>query len=892
MKSLLFSILICLLPGIALSQSISGKVVDTQNKAIPLVTISLSKENSESIIDYASTDSRGIYRLKINKPGKYIVRANYLGYQAKNKEIVVENGLDLENIDFILEEGSLSLQEITIKDRYTGINFKDDTIRYNPKVFTDGSEAVLEDVLKKLPGIEVDPKGNIKVQGKDVSKVLMNGQDFFGKNTQMATKQLPADIAETVEVVGNYSEYNLLSGFQSREQTVINIGVNKNKLGKISGQITAGGGIEDKYNAKGNLMRLGSRSMLSLLSSYNNTGEEVFSMEDYIKLQGGIMEFIGGNKGRITLSQEETALLLPQNNTHTRSNGISALNVSCHPSSKFKLNAYFLFNNNKSDAEDLSRYLYDLPSGSFTVEERSKSTTKNHLFSGQLKVDYFPSQDMSFAYKGTISNSGMERSSNAINFTSGKYIQAFGDQNADPFRTQHDVMFMKALGKNVLLANAGIKYDNSPNNYDIQTDSLLLPIPLAKADGWYYGEQYGRRQELETNISSALFVKLHEGFFLRATIGAAINTQKYISRISEDIPEMGAVLLDDTLQNNNRLQIQDYYGGLEFIKNNGLIQFKLGATGHLYSSHGGIANRLDKNTTSGFTPLAELTLQFSQSHSLSASFSRSVFNNAIASFSENMIFDNYRSYREGSSFSHLYNSENQITLRYNLYDLFYNTTIVFIGSYTKRRNTSTSNILQRGVLSISNTVDASPFDNLRASFYLNKGLGFIPWVFNLRGAYNNSNYYSFLSGSENKVTTQKIGGEAGIESNSHFPLNFACNAKIDFSTNHSTLGSRVEQTVQSYSGKLKWKPNTYIYIETELEYMKNSLPSDSRDLYSLNATIRYTPNKKVEFQLKGMNIVNIDHQEWSNIIYTPNYSVERFYRQLPGYILFSASYRF
>lgn len=875
-----------------LAQSISGKVTDNKNIPVPYASIVILQVIDSTIISYTNTDDNGYYKINTSKSGNYLIRVNYLGYLTQIKDVSLSDKV-MQNANFILEKSVVSLQGITVKGRYTGISHGKDTIRYNPKAFTDGSEVVLGDVLNKLPGIEVDSKGNIKAQGKQVDKLMLNGRDFFAGNTQMATKNLSADIAESVEVLNNYSEYSQLGGFQSHEQTVINVGVNKNKLGKISGNLSAGGGIEEKHNLRGNLMRLGSKSMITLLGAQNNTGEEVFSMDDYFRLQGGINEVLGNN-GKFELTEDEQRLLMPQNNTYSLINGFSALNFSYQPKSQFKLNSYALFNHNETKAEDLNNYTYNLPDGNhYTTQEKLNNNTKSKLFSGYLKIDYHPNPSLSLVYKGSASNSDINKNDNIFNQMGDQQLFAFGQRNANLFRTQHGAMLMKAIGKHLFLLNAKFNYNNSPADFILKTDSLLLPLSLTASNEWYYGLQKTTQKQISGEVSAAFLYRINSNYFLRSTFGTEINTQTYTSRILENIPKQELITFGDSLQNNISSKMYDYYGGIDFIKNKGLVRFKLGASAHIYTFGGNIMNRINENTKLELNPSAEFSLIFSQRHRLNTSFSRLVSTNPVNAFLNGMVFDSYQSYTQNSSLNYLYNTQYRANVSYNLFDMFSNTMIILTGNYSKSDHTSTYNFQQKGVLSISNPITSPPAENLFASLYLNKGLGFIPWTANITGNYISNKYYNFLSETENTIKTEKTVGQLKLQSKYKFPLNFEWATKIELMKNAPSLGNTVKQTVQRYDGKLKWNVNKDLYTETEFEYVVNNLPTHIQNLYVLNACVRYKFfNNKMEVQLKGTNMLNLHKQDWTTISYNGNYMLERYFRQIPGNIMLNMNYRF
>lgn len=871
------------------AQTISGKVASGDNN-VSFATVTLLRHADSSVVAYTTTDNSGMYRIAAPQEGVYLLRVSSIGFLAQTKELSLSPSSVLTQ-DFVLVEDAVALQEAKVKGRYTGISFGTDTIRYNPQAFTDGSETVLGDVLNKLPGVEVDATGNIKAQGKDVSKVLLNGQDFFEGNTQVATKNLPADIAESVEVLSNYSEYSILKGFQSREQTVINVGVNKKRLGKISGTLAAAGGIEDKYKLKGDLMRIGSTSMQSLLAVKNNTGEETFSMMDYLRLQGGISELVGSTRG-FNLSEEEQRLLMPQNNTYTRDDGLLGFNLSYQPKSKLKIGSYILYNNGKTKAEDLSSYTYSLANGGvYSIQERLNSTTKNNLLSGMAKVEYSPNPALSFVYRGAITYSDMNKHNDEYSNLGSAPLSALGQRDSYPIRTQHSATLMKLMGKHLLLTNAKLKYSSSPADYLLQTDSLLLPLPLTASNGWYYARQSTKQTDLSVELSSAFLYRIVSGYFIRFNVGYEAYNQRYTSAIAEYNPIYGFTVLGNDFANNLSTNTNDYYGSVDFIKNKGLIQLKFGATAHYHTYGGSAAKQAESGLKFQLNPTAELTLMFSQRHSLKTAFMRELSPNQLSAFIGNLVFNDARSYRTSSTFSQPYSTQYRTNISYNFYDMFSNTMVNFYASYSRFKRSHTNSYVQQMALSVANPIASDPTRSISAFLSFRKGLG-IPWILGLNARYTDFTSHNRLSGIGNKITTRKVSGEVKLESKYKFPLNIECNAKLEHTENIPLLGNTTSQKVQRYGTKLKWTSGKKLHANAGIEYVKSQFAEYRQELYMLNANVRYTLSKSIELGLTGINILNLKKQSWTSVAYTANYMLERQFRQLPGYITLNASYRF
>jgi hypothetical protein len=874
---------------ISIGQTITGIVTDANKYPIPFTSVVLMNIEESTILSYSTTDDKGCYIVKLQKKGEFLLRISNFMYQNQEKNISIYSN-EIITANFILEETPVHLNEIIVKGRYTGISYGKDTIFYNPKIFTDGSEVVLGDVLNKLPGIEVDVGGNIKAHGKDVDKLLLNGQDFFAGNTQMATKNLSADIAESIEVLNNYSEYSMLNGFQSHEQTAINIGVNKNKLGKISGNISIGGGYENKYNINSNLLCINSKTMIALLAAKNNTGEEVFSINDYFRLQGGINEVMGNN-GSFEMSEEEQRLLMPSNNIYAKTNAFSALNLSYQPKQKIKLNSYILFNTSQSDSEDSNLYTYNsLNRESYKLQEKSSSIVDNKLFSGYFKINYNPSSTFSFIYNGSISNSIMENNEAINSISKNQQLYNYGIREINPLITQHKAMLMKTLKKHIFLSSVKLNYSDRPNDYYLKTDSLLLPLSLVEYDNWYYGKQNIKQDRLNGELTSAFLFRLNKDYYLKPTLGVNFEKQSYTSFISENNPFEENKYMGDTLHNELQFKLYDYYGSLEVVKNRGLFQFKMGTSAHIINFSKNITKQINYDKIR-LNPVIELSLVFSEKHKFNTSFSKTINMNSIKSFSDKIIFDSYQSYFFDGSLNYLYETQYNIGLRYNLYDMFSNTMIIFTGNYNKGTHSISKNYLQEGILSSVNSMTSPNKEDFFSNLYLKKSVGFIPWTINYTGSYIHSRFYNWLSGQLNRINTQIITNQFKMESKYQLPINIESYLKIEYLKNIISFGYKTNQSVQRYGCILKFKNKERFYSDIGFEYVKNDMIY-MQDQFILSGNIRYLTKNNIEFQLRGNNVLNLHNQNWSSISYKENYNLEQFYKQIPGNIICSVKYIF
>lgn len=207
--------------------SISGTIVDETGEALPEATVRLLAARDSSYVKGTASNLQGQFRLQEVKAGKYILAASYIGYTTKYTDITVgDKALRLGNIT--LGESSVLLKEATVTAVKTPVKVMEDTIEYNADSYKTQPNAVVEDLLKRLPGVEVDSEGKITANGKEVTKILVDGREFFSDDPKVASKNLPVDMVDKLQVVDRKSDLARLTGVDDGEdETVINLTVKK-----------------------------------------------------------------------------------------------------------------------------------------------------------------------------------------------------------------------------------------------------------------------------------------------------------------------------------------------------------------------------------------------------------------------------------------------------------------------------------------------------------------------------------------------------------------------------------------------------------------------------------------------------------------------------------------
>lgn len=269
------AILLLFLPSSLFAQQISikGKILDNQNRSIQSASVSIIDDNDNNL-GYNYSDEDGNYSISFEKSNseKITIEVFCLGYQKKALTLNSESNT-IQN--FILDEKIESLQEVVI-DANKKIRIEQDTTTIKVASFGNKTEQTVEDILKKLPGIEVSKDGTIKAHGKTIDKLLIEGDDMFDKNYKLLSKNLDAKVLDAVQIIDNFEDNPILKKLNNSDKVALNLKLKKGKTNVWFGNVSLGSGVvsENRWKGSLNLGLLKKKIKLFYLSDYNNLGEK------------------------------------------------------------------------------------------------------------------------------------------------------------------------------------------------------------------------------------------------------------------------------------------------------------------------------------------------------------------------------------------------------------------------------------------------------------------------------------------------------------------------------------------------------------------------------------------------------------------------------------------
>jgi hypothetical protein len=360
--------------------TLSGKLTDDAGEPLPAATVMLLQEKDSILQSFALTEADGQFRFADVPPGNYVLKAMLLKHTTLTQRLQV--GGEKAEIDlggFKLTPESAKLEDVEITDERIPVRIKGDTIEYDAKAFTVQPGDAVEELFKKLPGIEVDRDGNIKAQGENVTKILVDGKEFFGDDPKVASKNLPADAVDKVQVFDKMSDVSEFTGIDDGNRTrTINLALKEDHKTGYFGNVMAGYGTKERFESKANLNRFGDKSQLSFLGQANNTNQQGFSMQDYMGFMGGIGNMMRSNDPTQSMSPSDLGLNLSSNpNSGFFTTAAGGLNGNWTPNAKTQLTASYFYNYLRKDIRRSLEKETILDEGSFLTLQNGDQRDKN-----------------------------------------------------------------------------------------------------------------------------------------------------------------------------------------------------------------------------------------------------------------------------------------------------------------------------------------------------------------------------------------------------------------------------------------------------------------------------------------------------------------------------------
>lgn len=639
MTRILFLILLTLCSQWALAQkfSIKGQVKDSAQVELPSATIMLMQSRDSTMVNFAITDKNGFFDIRNVNPGNYLLRVSFIGYS--NQFIRVGEPVNGEVQLGVIKMGQEDqmLSDVVIEGERIPILIKKDTIEYDALAFKVRENAVVEDLLKRMPGIEVDSDGTITAQGEQVRRVLVDGKEFFGRDPKMATQNLPADAVSKVQVFDRKSEQAQFSGIDDgqREKT-INLELKDDKKAGAFGNTSAGYGSDNRYAMKTNINRFSKTGQLSILGQGNNINQQGFSFGEAMNFTGSSQRMLSGGALNFNRGGGGRSSAVPINfGGRAGSTGITdtwagGLNANKKISDKTEVNGSYFYNYMNTHVEtDLERENF-LPSGNFDFLQFSQRNTQNESHRGNVRIEtkIDTANSLLVIADASLSNNRSFQNTESSNTRADGFLQNDSEQETlsqgQSKNINSNLLWRHKFAKRGRTLSAGLDFaaNQSDNEGYLQATNRFYSGEFREILLNQENEQYSSNQTIGTNVNYT--EPLGNRRYLEVNYILAQNR----NQVNQDVYDLeeGARVFNTLLSNRFKSNYLYQRGGVNLRVNRDSYNFTLGSGMQITRLKGAseIQDFTIDNQFLNFLPLARFNYEFSTSKRLSMDYETSV----------------------------------------------------------------------------------------------------------------------------------------------------------------------------------------------------------------------------------------------------------------------------
>ncbi|MFT4030808.1 MAG: hypothetical protein QM669_00150 [Siphonobacter sp.] len=376
------------------AQTIQGKVVNQNIKGIGYSVITLHQINGKDTlyIRYAKSNPDGIFTLSITgvKSQECLLQIRAMGYESKTIPL---NSFQQQ---ITLNSKTTQLKEVVISRSVSPLTIKGDTLEFDARAFGNGTERSVEDILKRIPGLQVESDGRITFNNKPISKVYLDGQELFSQNYTLITRNVAADLIDKVQAIEHHTENQLLRGIEKSNQTVLNLSVKTDRKTRLIGNLRVEAGTFSRGSINGSLFSLKGRLKAGLIGSANNTGRELSPLGATVYYQDTESSFasIQALLPEPPINRDGLSMMYPNEVDQRRfvfnGGALGGIDMNLQANKELKLKIEGNSWQDKRRAENNFKSVYSLPDETLEFSDSTKQMEKPRQWNVRVRADYTP----------------------------------------------------------------------------------------------------------------------------------------------------------------------------------------------------------------------------------------------------------------------------------------------------------------------------------------------------------------------------------------------------------------------------------------------------------------------------------------------------------------------
>ena len=862
-----------------------GTIIDEKKEPIISASVIL-KDDTGTIITYNYTDELGKYSLKTEKKGIFFLVITAMGYEQKSIDINIENKNEIKIIDFVLTPKVTELKEIIIESK-RAITIKNDTIVYDVKSFLQGNEQTVEDLLKKIPGLNIDANGTIKVGNQEIEKVMIDGDDMFEKGYKILTKNMPVNPLDKVELLQNYSNNKHLKGIENSDKVALNLTLKEDAKRVWFGNTLAGYGMfsANRYEAKINLMNFGKKNKYYFLTNLNNIGFDATGDIDNLIRPQRINEAgsIGDNQTVKSLLAVGADLPnLKKRRVNLNNAEMLSLNSIFTLSDKVKLKTLGFLNTDEVDFFRNSLQQFSVGNTTFTNTENFVGRKTQLTGFGKIDLTYDISKTKTFEYTGKF-NKTNEKNRSDLLFNNDLLNERLNANNQ--LFDQKFVYTNKFKDNKVFLLSSRYINEKAPQNHSVNK-FIFNDLFTENANNT---KQFSENKMQFAGIEAHLLDKKKNGDLLEIKIGNQLRIDGLNTRF-ELLESDNNLSFPNGYQNNLTYTTNDLYLSAKYrfkLKN-----FTLLTQADAHKLFNQLENFNVKSNQNPFFVMPKIGLDWkiNEKNKILTSYSYNTTNAGALDVYSGFVQTGFRSFSKGlEEFNQLNSSSAILNYTYGSWgDKFFANTFVL---YSKNNDFFSTNsiiaqnysqsekiiIKDREFLSISSSIDRY-FKPIKSNLKINIGA-------------TKTNFKNIVNIS-NLREVKNLNADYGFELRSGFRgfFNYHIGSKWNYNEVETTTKNSFTDNMSFLDLSFMFSDKFNIQVQSE-RYFFGNLDKDNNKYYFLDLEARYlVKENKLTFFLSGNNLFNTETFR--------NYSISDInisqteYRLMPRYVLLKMEYRF
>ena len=880
---------------------LEGIVTDSLQSPLESASLVAINKKTRNLESYALTDINGKYKLNLNKNTNYNIQVSYIGLRT------LEDSISTKEISLLKDynlRSDIALQEVIVK---MPVIVRGDTLIYDADSFKNGTERKLEDIIDKLPGVEINEDGQIEVEGKVVNKLMVNGKDFFDGDTKIGTKNIPSNAVDKIQVLRNYAEVGQLSGVRNNQDNfAINIKLKSGKESFWFGDVTLGAGDspdDQLYLVQPKLFYYNPKYSINFISDVNNIGELALTRRDIRGFGGGFSRPSNKSGTSINLGDNSLNFLTSQRNALKIENQLASANFSYSPKKTLDLGGFLIFNSSQILSNEISLAQYTNPDLGIPNERTEQSNTElSNQGLLKLSASYKPNFNNQFDYDILTRVSNDSQKQNSFSSVLGNTNQV---DEITPYNINQNFSYYFTLDEDNIFAFEAqhvlknenpfynVTIDNNPDNsdpFDITAESIGLNTSLSNYN-------LGQEKQIGSNQLDAKLDYYHiinPKSNINFTLGTIQSHQQFNSKIFQFLNQ--SIKFEPTPRFNDGLAINDteynfsdLYMGVHYRFRKGKFTVTPGFSIHAYGNRNIQFGKEIEDKFIRFLPDFETRIQIKKGESLTLNYNmRNQFTD-VTRLARGLLINSYNSIQYGTP--DLQNAlSHNVSLLYSSFNLFNYTNVFARVAYAKnidqiRSLTDFESVIRTSTFFNSNFAD----ENFNVFGRIQRTFGKIRA--GLNSSFNYSKINQFIQGQQslNEGFTQTYTPE--IRTNFRVAPNVRLRYRYSIANNNQ--GSRETKFITKAPSiefdafvieKFTFRTNYSFTTQSQ-----DIGESQSFQIWDAKLSYRKDKDAKWEYEIKASNILNIDSQVRNNANNLAVFSSETFIQ--PRFITFRVVYR-